>query len=562
MVIQMRTKILSFVMPRPVFIFVLLSLVASVIYPQTSEKRYALVIGNGKYSNISPLVNTIHDAIDVSASLKRLGFTVKTIQNGTKREMYSAIRNFGAELEAYDVGLFYFAGHGLQYEGQNYLVSVDSDIQRETDIPFETTDLNRILAEMEAAGTKVNIVILDACRNNPYAGRLRSMNRGLSVVKAPSGSLILYATAPGDAAVDGAGRNGTFTEALLKHMEKPGVDIEVLLKDVRKDVQDSTQGKQIPWTTSSLTSAFYFSPPVLFSPPKVSIRTGSLNILNFSNNITLTIDGVDVTRNVIFNKDKNLYVLQGVPAGSRIVSFEGPYIKKIVYSVDIKADESVLLANKLELIGRLNLKVNVAGEMHNSGVVLRLQNFDMNELYRFPLSKGILIDLPPGGYKYFLSYVDDHDIGYEGIMIIDEGSETKLNISLDYSNKYKMDLLTYRRDSLNKDLKEVKLQREKYQAFGGGSIVLSLLCAGAAGFCYLQGEKAMDLYDASSTTSEADRYKKITQAYSTGFTVSAISSGVLFMIGVLRLNSLPNPNPLKASIKTLDESIKKLNEGR
>lgn len=174
----MRIKILSFAIPKPVFVFILLSFIASFVYTQIPEKRYALVIGNGKYANISPLVNTIHDAIDVSASLRRLGFTVKTIQNGTKREMYSAIRNFGSELEAYDVGLFYFAGHGLQYEGNNYLVSVDSNIQRETDIPFETTELNRILAEMEAAGTKVNIVILDACRNNPYASRLRSMNRG------------------------------------------------------------------------------------------------------------------------------------------------------------------------------------------------------------------------------------------------------------------------------------------------------------------------------------------------------------------------------------------------
>lgn len=225
-----------------------------------SERRIALVIGNSAYPT-APLKNPVNDAQDIARALEELGFEIVNkdkMLNLTQNEMKRAINTFGAKLRKGGVGLFYFAGHGIQVKGINYLVPVDAKVESEEEVEYECVDAGRVLAQMESAGNQMNVVILDACRNNPFARNFRSESRGLAMMEAPSGSLIAYATAPGSVAADGKARNGIYTQELLGFMRAPGLEIESVFKRVRISVRTLTQGKQTPWESSSLIGSFYF----------------------------------------------------------------------------------------------------------------------------------------------------------------------------------------------------------------------------------------------------------------------------------------------------------------
>jgi hypothetical protein len=161
-------------------------------------------------------------------------------------------------LQSADVGLFYFAGHGVQIQGRNYLIPTGVHIETESDVEYEGVDAGRILGKMEESGCQCNIVILDACRDNPFARSYRSSARGLARMDAPLGSFVAYATAPGSVAADGKGRNGLYTSYLLKYMTTPGITLEQVFKRVRDSVVDLTDGKQVPWESTSLRGDFYF----------------------------------------------------------------------------------------------------------------------------------------------------------------------------------------------------------------------------------------------------------------------------------------------------------------
>jgi len=223
------------------------------------ENRLALVVGNAAYKS-SPLRNPVNDAFDIARTLRTLGFEVIHEENATQRTMENAISRFGRQLRKQGgVGLFYFAGHGIQVNGRNYLIPIDAKIETESDVRFEAVDAGRVLGKMEDAGNDLNIVILDACRDNPFARSFRTSSKGLARMDAPKGSLIAYATAPGSVAADGEGRNGIYTKYLLKHMATLGSKVEEVLKRVRVDVINETNEKQIPWEASSLTGDFYFA---------------------------------------------------------------------------------------------------------------------------------------------------------------------------------------------------------------------------------------------------------------------------------------------------------------
>jgi len=230
-----------------------------------SEQRIALVIGNSAYKD-SPLVNPTNDANDMAQSLAHFGFEVTLRENLSLNEMKMAIRAFGEKIRNGGVGLFYYAGHAMQVNGRNYLIPVGASINAEAEVEYETVDVGFVMAQMESAGNPLNIVILDACRNNPFARSFRSAARGLASIDAPSGTLIAYATAPGSVASDGDSRNGLYTQELLNYMRMPGFKIEDVFKRVRIAVQKSTNGKQVPWESSSLTGDFYFSGPGAINP--------------------------------------------------------------------------------------------------------------------------------------------------------------------------------------------------------------------------------------------------------------------------------------------------------
>lgn len=225
-----------------------------------SEQRVALVIGNSAYES-APLRNPVNDARAMSKVLRGLGFEVTEKENLTQKEMKKEIQAFGQRIQKGGVGLFYFAGHGMQVNGRNYLIPVGAQIEHEKQVEYEAVDVGNVLAEMDYARNRLNIVILDACRDNPFARSFRSSAMGLAGINAPTGTLVAYATAPGSVAVDGAGENGLYTGEVIKAMTVPGMKIEDVFKQVRSAVREATQGRQVPWESSSLEGDFYFAGP-------------------------------------------------------------------------------------------------------------------------------------------------------------------------------------------------------------------------------------------------------------------------------------------------------------
>jgi len=219
--------------------------------------RVALVIGNGKYAS-APLVNSVNDSRAMAQSLREMGFTVIERENITSKQIPSTLREFRTSLTPGSVALFFYAGHGLQIKGTNYLPAVDAEINSEDDVPMQSIDLNRILDILAESKTRLNLLFLDACRNNPYARSMRSGVTGLAKVDAPSGTLISFATRPGSTASDGSGGHGVYTEQLLGQMREPNVPVEQVLKRVGASVKRATRGAQEPWMEGSIEGDFYF----------------------------------------------------------------------------------------------------------------------------------------------------------------------------------------------------------------------------------------------------------------------------------------------------------------
>jgi uncharacterized caspase-like protein len=223
--------------------------------------RYALVIGNSQYRE-NPLKNPARDADAMSEALERTGFTVSRLLDAGRDQMRNAIEAYGASLAKQGaVGLFYFAGHGVQLAWRNYLIPVDAVVDNPDDVRERTVDLNSLLQGLTRAKNPMNVIILDACRDNPFGTRFTTGQKGLSQFDAPPGSLLAYATAPGNVAADGEGANGLYTENLLREVRVPDAKIEDVFKRVRLHVRRQTNGRQIPWESTSLEEDFYFVPP-------------------------------------------------------------------------------------------------------------------------------------------------------------------------------------------------------------------------------------------------------------------------------------------------------------
>ena len=235
---------------------------AEALSPQVSakDKRVALVIGNGAYQR-TPLKNPVNDARAMAHALREVGFDVLLRENVSQQEFIAVVREFGELLKNRGgVGLFYYAGHGVQLKGLNYLIPVDATAENEDELRYRAIDANQILEKMAEANNPLNLVILDACRDNPFPRSFRSQQRGLAQMDAPTGTIIAFATAPGAVAYDGTGDNGVYTKYLLRNLTTPGLPIEMVLKRVREQVSKETNQKQIPWESSSLLGEFFFKP--------------------------------------------------------------------------------------------------------------------------------------------------------------------------------------------------------------------------------------------------------------------------------------------------------------
>lgn len=236
------------------------ALLALLIALPAQAARIALVVGNAAYSD-GPLKNPVNDARAVQAKLTRLGFEVMQVENLKRRDIGRTVNSFASRIRPGDEVVVFYAGHGVQVKGINYLPAVDADIQSEEDVPLNSLNLGNLLERLDEAKAGVKILLLDACRNNPYARSFRSGTRGLARMQdAPSGTLMHFATRPGSVAADGTGSNGLYTTELLRHIDQPGMPIEQMLKQVSAAVDKASKGQQEPWTEGSLRGDFYFQP--------------------------------------------------------------------------------------------------------------------------------------------------------------------------------------------------------------------------------------------------------------------------------------------------------------
>jgi uncharacterized caspase-like protein len=238
---------------------VLLVLSLASVAVAAPERRVALVIGNSAYAD-APLRNPLNDARAIAATLRDLNFDVMLLENADRTKMQRATLEFGRKLSADVVGLFYYAGHGVQVKGINYLIPVNALANSEEEIEVEAVDVNYVLARMATARNQFNIVILDACRNNPFERSFRSAASGLAAISAPRGTLIAYATAPGSIAADGNGANGLYTGELVAALKMPNLTLEQTFKNARAGVVQKSSGKQTPWESSSVIGDFVFRP--------------------------------------------------------------------------------------------------------------------------------------------------------------------------------------------------------------------------------------------------------------------------------------------------------------
>ncbi len=272
MVSSTITQIISMFKRKTLSLFLSAILVWSGLsFAQQKEQRVALVIGNGAYK-ASPLRNPVNDARDMAAKLRSLGFTVVERSNLGMKQIGSTLREFRSKLTPGSVALVFYAGHGLQIKGENFLPAVDAEIGGEEDVPNQSMSMRQIMNVLSDAKTRLNLVFMDACRDNPYARSFRTSSGGLAKEEAPSGTLISFATRPGSVASDGNGRNGLYTGALLEQMNNTSLPIEQVLKAVVTSVKGGSNGRQEPWMEGSIEGDFCFgdcfeklAPPVAMS---------------------------------------------------------------------------------------------------------------------------------------------------------------------------------------------------------------------------------------------------------------------------------------------------------
>lgn len=239
------------------------------------ERRVALIVGVGAYRNVPALANPPNDARDLGLVLDRLGFETETLVDPDRLALEAGVRRLGQRARGADAAFFFFAGHGLEAAGRNWLLPAPAEIRSDRDLRFEALDVDSVLEQLDGAA-RLSILVLDACRDNPFRKRLQASGRGapassgLGQTSATVGTLLAFATAPGTVADDGRGRNSPFTTALLKRIETPGLEIRQLMAEVRREVREATQGRQVPWENSALEGSFYFRAAAASAPAPVA----------------------------------------------------------------------------------------------------------------------------------------------------------------------------------------------------------------------------------------------------------------------------------------------------
>jgi hypothetical protein len=368
-------KLLLIFLFTPLLLFSSANDRALYIKKYSKENKVALVIGNAKYQYFSKLKNSKNDAYDMQKVLKKQGFEVLFLQDGNLREMKKIVRKFTKKLRNGGVGFFFYAGHGLEVEGQNYLIPVGANIPEKDEVAYESLAMNMVIDKMENSGNRLNIVVLDACRNDPFS---RSGGGGLAQINNAKGMYISYATAPGSVASDGSGRNGLFTKHLIKNIKKPNITLDTVFNNTRKDVYEESNDKQLPWTSSSVIGDFYFKVDnsITYEQPSKNIEPQKQSSFSFKTNrpkqYELTINTIPKNAKITIKNSFNNY-------HKRMLLNQGKYdveVSKSGYhtksgtidlqsnlNIDIVLEKKVVKESSLNLLGKWSL--NWKGAMNN-----------------------------------------------------------------------------------------------------------------------------------------------------------------------------------------------------
>ncbi len=377
---------------------VVLLLLVFVSAPALAAQRVALVIGNSRYAS-APLKNPVNDASDMAAKLRELGFQVILLTNAGQRDMERGIRDFGNRLQSADIRLFYYAGHGMQIQGANYLVPVDSEVYAEDDVKYESVDAGRVLDTMRRSTGGVNVMILDACRNNPFARSFRSAARGLKRMDAPIGTLLVYATSPESVAADGQGRNGIFTKYLLRHLGTRGMALDDIMRRVRKDVVSETGQRQIPWTSSSLVDEVFLTQGTMVAdgsprPPASADGRASVKIESQPSGATVYVNNAQRGRTPI-----NVI---GLNPGRIRVRLEMSGYAPVEQTLSVSAGETLYLPLTLSAVRRTRLTVRP----EPSDATVRILNIQARYRSGIELSPGrYQVEVSRQGYATFQRWI-------------------------------------------------------------------------------------------------------------------------------------------------------------
>ncbi len=313
-----------------------------------TEQRVALVIGNNKYNSdrLPTLRNPVNDAKSMRDKLKTLGFKVYYGENLNVREMDKKLRSFSSKLRNGGVGLFFFAGHGVESQGSNYLMGKDSNLLDKEDIAYESLELNKVIDKMKNSGNRLNIVLLDACRNDPFS---RSGGGGLAKVDNAKGMFIAYATSPGDVASDGSGKHGVFTQEILNNIDANGIPIGRMFKRVKKGVYAKTNQRQRPWTHDDVIGDFFFRLPTngYYVSPKKQSSYSFKNSKATHFNLTVNTNP----------SDAKVYITNIKPR-----YYDGIRLKKGSYNIKVKRDGYITKEGTIELINDLSLDISLQKE--------------------------------------------------------------------------------------------------------------------------------------------------------------------------------------------------------
>ena len=535
--------------------------------PLAAEHRVALVIGNGKYPN-TPLINPPNDAADMAKSLEKLDFTVIKGINADYREMISYIRDFQNMLNEPDtIALFYYSGHGVQVSGKNYLIPAEADIQNIDEVEAMSVQTDLIYNKLQNGNVKTRIIILDACRNNPFPGAERSTDRGLSVQgKFPSQSIIVYATGPNQTAKDGSGRNGTFTASLLKHLDDP-MDIELMLRSVRDEVSKATGGEQIPWTNSSLTGGFSFiegAATVAYRREPASPVTLSLSGL--PPETTVSIDGK--TYLTAMSRDET-EVGKFIP-GDYTLSLSGPYLEAAEILVSLEADKPLVLTPEIQELGKLKIQATSASVNYSIEGLLRPVEWTGptdNTTFWLDPGKAWEDSVPSGDYILQVHRIDDPDYGYTQQVTIAGSTEQTLQLpKIGYSEKWhqqqpdRINAVKEKKVAYEQQLAKIPGQQRTAKTVGRTSLLIGGAFSAVAITAGILGLRAYSNYKDAAYSSDADTYRDEAKNWSLIMTGSAITAGVSFLISPIAFLAAPKPDKIEAAIQRLDEEIAKLSQ--